>query len=446
MSADEQAVLDRGRVAGSDETPGSARVAPSTGARWFVAAVLGLALTLRIGVVVADDGYQPINDSLHFDLLATSLANGDGFQPALFGLPGPSAYRAPLYPASLAAVYAVAGDHSWKAGRLANAAIGTVLVLLIGVVASQLWGRKAAAVALVLAAVHPTLLLHGSSLMSEPLMATLVMASLAAALRHRSKPVGFEWAVAAGALAGLATLTRETGFLLVAAIALLVWTGRRARAQLVPSAVVLLAALAVVAPWTIRNAARFDTFVPVSTSGGYSFAGTFNDTARHNPTDPAIWVPPETDPRLAAAMGALEQPDEVSLDRVLREEALTYARDNPGYLLEVVFWNTVRFFDLNGPRAALEYSSYVPYPIGLARAAVYASWFTGALGVVGLLTGAGKRWPVALWAFPALAFGLHVVLSANIRYRALLEPFTVLLAAFAVTQIHTRLPARSPQR
>jgi hypothetical protein len=47
---------------------------------YVVVGLLGLALLLRIIVVVAiHDTYVPLNDALHFDEIATSVANGDGY-------------------------------------------------------------------------------------------------------------------------------------------------------------------------------------------------------------------------------------------------------------------------------------------------------------------------------------------------------------------------------
>lgn len=410
-------------------------------ARWFVVGVLAAAAIVRTVVVLADDGYQPINDALHFDLLATSIADGEGYQPALFDLPGPSAYRAPLYPTTLAAVWAVAGDHSYTAGRIANGLIGTALVAAVGIVATQLWGRRTGAAALVLAAISPTLILHGSSLMSEPLLALLIVATTAAALEHR-RHGGIRWAVLAGVLAGGAALTRETGFLLLPGVALLLWQRPPGAPRWRAPVLAVAACLAAVAPWTIRNAVQLDTFVPVSTSGGYSFAGTYNETAMDNPRDPAIWIPPQNDPALAEVMRGLEDPTEVELDEVLRRESIAFVKDHPGSLPKVAFWNTVRFFDLQGSRSAVEYAQFVPYSPRLTRVAVYGSWVMGLLAVGALGIGAARRTPLGTWVFPVLAFVLHIALSANIRYRATLEPFTVLLAAFMVAQLVQHRPTR----
>jgi hypothetical protein len=87
-------------------------------------------------------------------------------------------------------------------------------------------------------------------------------------------------AAAAGALFGLATLTRELALYLVPLV--LLWmvrpwavgatsVGTRivlSRNRLVGAGALLLATVITIAPWTLRNAIVFRAFVPVSTMGG----------------------------------------------------------------------------------------------------------------------------------------------------------------------------------
>ena len=406
---------------------------------WIVIVIVLLALFVRLGAVVADSSYEPANDALHFDLIATSLASGSGYGDAfLLGAEGPSAYRAPLYPATLAAVYAVFGDHSWTAGRVANALIGTALVALLGLVAFQLWGRRVGLVALGLGAIHPTLVLFGSGLQLEPLLAALLLASLACALQHRRQPWGLRWPLAAGVALGLAVLTRETGIVMLPVIVWLVWPRGGQRAWAAPAVLVTVAA-AVVIPWTARNAVVLDSFVPVTTSGGYTLAGTYNRTSMDDPQNPGVWIPPERDPAMLDAVLALDHPDEVELDKSLRREAIDFALDHPSYVVSVVFWNAVRLFDLQGPTHALYYGQFLPYPQGLTRASVYASWLLGIAALVGLATKSVRRAAGAVLAFPLMVTVVLCLVSGEIRYRAVIEPFTVMFAAAGIVAIFDRL-------
>jgi 4-amino-4-deoxy-L-arabinose transferase-like glycosyltransferase len=415
-------------------------ILPSTRkGRWLVLGILVLAFVLRGGYVIAsEDWYEPATDAEHFDKIATSIANGDGYGPAL--LPpatGDSALRAPLYPATLAAVYFVAGDHDWTAGRMVNALLGTVIVALIGLIAAQIWSRRVATVAMALAAIYPTLILIGSGLQLEPLLVTLSLAAVAAALQHRRSPRGLLWPIVCGILLGLAVLTRELGFLLIPSLVWLLWTGtpRWSRRALTAPVVFLVAAFLVVLPWTIRNTLTFEKFVPVSTGAGYGLAGTFNETAMEDGSHPAQWIQPVEDPRMAVVMLERRRPTEVELDDDLRSEVIDVIREHPVYPLKAIVWGTQRLFDLDGG----EYSTtvivaYVPYSKSLTRVSVLASYLVFALAIVGAFLKSARRAPFALWLIPILLYAFIVItLPASIRYRASMEPYFVLLASLTLT-------------
>jgi 4-amino-4-deoxy-L-arabinose transferase-like glycosyltransferase len=72
-------------------------------------------------------------------------------------------------------------------------------------------------------------------------------------------------------LAGLAALTRPAHlFFLPLGALLIVWRGRRGVA-LVQAAVFCVAASAVIAPWTLRNASTYGRFVLIASEGGVTF-------------------------------------------------------------------------------------------------------------------------------------------------------------------------------
>jgi len=118
--------------------------------RWAFAAILVLALVLRLGYVAVTPDYRIVHDARDYDVHARSIASGHGF--ALLG-PGPTrktAFRPPAYPVLLAGVYSL-GGHKWKdthgrilPGRIANALVGTAVVALIGVLCMQLFDRRVA--------------------------------------------------------------------------------------------------------------------------------------------------------------------------------------------------------------------------------------------------------------------------------------------------------------
>jgi 4-amino-4-deoxy-L-arabinose transferase-like glycosyltransferase len=413
--------------------------------RWLVVAILVIALVVRVGLALAiRHSYVPKNDAANFDSMARSLSSGHGFGRALVPPSvGRTAFRAPLYPIVLAAAYLVFG-HGLTVGLLENAVIGVALVAMIGLVASQLWGRRVALVALVVAAGHPTLMLFGTSLQLEPMLATLALAAIAAALQYRRSHGQAGWLVASGVLVGLAILTREVGIALLPPVAWLIWTTdrnpasdrprRTLRGLAAPALAVLLSVL-VVAPWTIRNAVELHAVVPVTTTGGIGLAGTYNQTSYSNKTYPAIWIPAYVDPAIKQTILANPDRSEVQLDKEYRRAAIDFVRKHPGYVPKVLFWNTVRMFDFRGTPDAVFTAQYIPYPHGLTVLSVFASYMLELLAIAALFLPMTRRAPKSVWLFPVLACLIILVLSGNIRYRASIEPFTVLLASVTIARI-----------
>lgn len=443
-----------------DASPGApdrSVLPPTKRGRWLVVAVLLLALLARVAAVAQSVGwYEPRTDALHFDYTASSIASGDGYGYAIvppndIAQKEPTALRAPAYPYALAAVYVVFGEHSWTFGRLLNAGFGTLAVALLGVVVAQVWNRRMAWIAMAMAAVHPALLVVGASLQLEPLLASMILATLAAALAHRRRPRGLLWPVVAGVCAGTAVLTRETGFLALPPVAWLIWTSAAdggpakptwSRRALVPPLVTVACAVAVVLPWTIRNAVVLDEFVPVTTSSGIGLSGTFNESSMNDEENPAQWRVPESDPALLELMLSLDDPTEVEVDRALRSASIDLIREHPGYLLKATFYNTQRLFDLDGGRYARDTAKYIPYSEGLLDLAIVASYVLYVLAIAGICFRRRilAQAPGALWAVPVLLLVfIAVLLPANIRYRYLLEPFFIMLAVPVVAMVVDRI-------
>jgi 4-amino-4-deoxy-L-arabinose transferase-like glycosyltransferase len=393
----------------------------------------------------------PQTDAQQFDLLASRLSEHHTFGNApQAGMIGPTALRAPLYPLFLAGIYTVFGAGSWTWGLVANAVLGAVAVGLLGVVATQLLGRRVGLVAMLIAAVHPAMVLTGTSLQLEPLLTCLCLGGLAAALQHRRAPRGLLWPIVAGAGLGLGMLTREQAFFFLPAVAWLLLTaggrGPRWRDAGAWRAIGATAAAAVlvVIPWTIRNAHELHAFVPVTTSAGFGLAGTYNATSEASTSNPSMWIPPYNDPTMAQAILDLHDPTEVRMDALLRRLSFDVVQDHPAYPLKVMAWNTVRGFDLDGGDYTRLIAPYLPYPHWLLDPAIFAGWLTLALAAVGACTRRIRQVPLAVWAIPA-ATTLFMILTLpfSIRYRALLEPFFVVLTAAAVVTAIDRWRARA---
>ncbi|MEY2565775.1 MAG: hypothetical protein QOE35_304 [Actinomycetota bacterium] len=401
--------------------------------------LLGLALAVRVVVALADRNIRLVDDPADYHRLAVSLAHHHSFGPSVLAAGGgPTAFRPPLYPLFLGAVYAVAGV-SVGAALVAQAVLGVVVVALVGILGWQLWGRRAGLVALGLAAVYPPLILVGGSLLSESVALPLELGVLAAVLEaRRTGRHVTRWAAVAGVLLGLAVLARPTNGVLAVPLALLLW-GRPllARRTLAPLAAAAGLAVVVVVPWTIRNTEAFDRVVLVSTSNSFVVGGVYNRTADHDSRHPALWRPPTAVPGLAPLF---HDPtlDEAELAKRVDDAGRRYIRAHPGYLARSVFWNGARLFDLTGPDQALDAAR----PLGYGRTAAdvwLAGYALGAvLAVIGVAVGALRGTPRAFWLTALLFVAVTIPTLGTSRYRAPVEPFILLLAAFTITHLINR--------
>jgi 4-amino-4-deoxy-L-arabinose transferase-like glycosyltransferase len=402
-------------------------------------AVLGLALAVRLAALAATRGYVPIHDDrayLRHALALERLHRYPIFRDGHHAVP--TAYRPPGFPVFVAAAHTVLGGNTMAdtlSPRLAQCALGVALVALVGIVATRLFDRRTALVAMTLAALSPVLVVFGSSLISEPLFTALLLAAVAAALRARAAPQAIGWAVLAGVAAGAAALTRSEGLLILPAVALMAW---RPRSPVAPVAVVLVG-IAVVAPWTVRNARVLHAFVPVSTETGNTLAGTYNDLSANDPLTPAAWH----DPRLSGlypAVRAAHRYSEAGLDRALEHAAVQYVTDHPLYPLRVAVHNAGRLTGL----APTSWSAWSLHTVSLSpRAGTLvrmALLLTTLLALVGAFSRRARRLPVGWWLTGVVLAAPTLMVNAEQRFAVPLQPWLILLAALPISAALDRVP------
>jgi 4-amino-4-deoxy-L-arabinose transferase-like glycosyltransferase len=422
---------------------------PLSSAAWLI---LLLALLLRVGYMVATPDYVLVHDALDYDKAAKSIARGDGWPYSR--VPGrETAFRPPAYPVLLAGVYKVTGvEHGTQHDRVVPARIlgivlGTLIVLMTGVVARQLWGRKVSLLAMAGAAVYIPLILVGASVMSEPLFALLLLGALAAAIQHRRSTHRWRWVVLAGVLAGLTCLTRANALVLLLPLGLAVWTVRprfTVRALAAPALLVVLALLTI-SPWTIRNAVTFHRFIPVSTQLGSALAGTYNDQARLDKDNPASWRAIFHIPEFNDIYARIDQTPEPVVEDELRARSKAYIRKHPGYVLTVAWWSTRRMLDLGGLGWSRHTAGTISVPPDWALAGVICFWAFALLAVAGAFTKLARRTPMFVWLIPILLYLSVVFLVVETpRYRTGIDPFIVMLAALALRRALPGAADREP--
>jgi 4-amino-4-deoxy-L-arabinose transferase-like glycosyltransferase len=414
-------------------------------------ALLGVGLgafVVRLAVVVLTPSYVPIHDDRSYAAHALVLLV-TGHYPVVH-LPGhvvqAASYRPPGWPAVLWVLWQITGPGT-TAARVLLAVLGSLVAVLVLLIAQRLFGRRAGVVAGVLAALCPPLIAVGASLESETFFSVLVLGAVLAALASRA---GGERAralvAAAGVLVGMAALTRTNGLALVPVVAILAAHGelRSARTWLT-GAVALLAAVCVIAPWTLRNARDLHAFIPVSTETGNTLAGTYDATAARSG---GRWI----DPRPHGVYPAIFRADRSSpqLDAALTSASLRYAARHPIYPAEVVVRNTGRFMGLAGP----DWIGFSLVTMSLrgddAAAIVWLGLLlTVGLGLAGAVLARGQRVPRALWGVPVALWLSAALVNGELRLATPMLPFLCILGGLALVRLseqHPIMRVRLPER
>jgi 4-amino-4-deoxy-L-arabinose transferase-like glycosyltransferase len=192
------------------------------------------------------------------------LSDGGTIRPTLIRLPG--------YPGFLAAMFRIFGQEHYRAVMIAQALIDTNTCLVIAALALELKNARAAKAAYLLAALCPFTAMYAAAPLSETLAIFCTAHALyygARALKalQRQERGWLMWPVAGLWTAAAIYMRPDDGIILPAiAMALLAILLRSPRRQqvVIAGVVYLAAALAPLAPWTVRNKRVFHVFQPLA--------------------------------------------------------------------------------------------------------------------------------------------------------------------------------------
>ena len=209
---------------------------------FVVACALRLAWQLHVGFYEDPRTWE-------YDGIARNLLTGAGYTYPFLGVDWIT-FGTPGYPVVLAILHWLSGgpDRYLLVG-VAQVVMSASLALVAWSLAIRLTGRTAAAIACIVVAVHPALILYAAEvheLTFESLLAGLVLIGVIDAVHDTS----LKHAIRVGVVAGVTALTRPT-LALFAALGIAALTLRRPRT---PRLISLVLLLALAAPWTIRNA------------------------------------------------------------------------------------------------------------------------------------------------------------------------------------------------
>ena len=238
-----------------------------------------LGLVVRAYVVV-NPVANPADDSHAYYAISKALYEegsfgGPEFQDSSDWSPG-----APFLYA--AAFYATGGAREGTA-RIVEALLGVATILVVFALGWRLGGRDlgrwVGLFAAFAVAVYPPFLHTTGELMSEPPAMLTLPAAILAFLWAGEKRSTWAW-LAPGFLFGLTAMFRPEYLLVGGAFVVLAairgWRSSGWRLGLAGAAVLLVALVLPILPWTIRNIVVLDRVVPISTGGGKAlYVGTY---------------------------------------------------------------------------------------------------------------------------------------------------------------------------
>ncbi|HWE36649.1 MAG TPA: hypothetical protein VG406_08785 [Isosphaeraceae bacterium] len=240
--------------------------------RYLLVFLMVLAVAGRAGAVLALRSHRVPRSTYEHGEIAANLLAGRGFAVTFLGAEGPTSQQAPSYPVLVAAAYAMGGVGTPRALlilELGQAALGALLVLgawkLARAVAPD--RPRAAPIAALVVAVHPTLVYSATHVQVATLATTLLVWTLASAYGLRRD----RGAIGTGLLLAALALTDPILALVAPGVAWAVVSRRGWRGALRPLGLIALTATLAVAPWIARNYRVHGELVLIKSTFGYAF-------------------------------------------------------------------------------------------------------------------------------------------------------------------------------
>jgi Dolichyl-phosphate-mannose-protein mannosyltransferase len=371
--------------------------------RWLAMLTVG-GLLLRLPLIFLPP--EPLFDFRFYYLHGQMLARGEGYGGYIFYPPGQSAWLSlwiRLFGSNLHMLTAVGCVLS----------LATIWIMYAGFAR---YSRAAAMWASAVVALYPSIVICSGTLAHETLQIFL-SAVLFYLMGEASRRFSLWLLMLCGMVAGLAALVRPTFVVVPILIGLAFWiSGQRFWRSAAAGAVILLASLAVIAPWTWRNYERFHALALVSTNLGVTLL-----SSNHAQSD-GIWM--ET-------MDIGKDLDPINQDKLQRRMAMEYIAADPARFLLNTFKRIVYMWgeDTEIPDMAYGSTPWFGQKIRQAlRAVVQLFWVLFAVAVC-----LGSRRFAHTWTFreapvwwalllAALIFCTHAIIEPSARHHLAIIP------------------------
>ena len=388
--------------------------------RLFLWPIVLLALLLRVAVVAitahSHTAHWFYNEATELGCLADSLLSGHGFSSPFGGSTGPSAFLAPGYPIFIAGIFSVFGTYSMTSAvviMLIQACFGAATVLVLMRLTDRCFGALAANIAGLVWAVSLPLLFF-AIIFWETSFSTLMLVSLPLlALRTAERPVTSRWMLM-GALSLLALSVNPT--LITVIFCCFVWAAWSSHSFAKSGLwITVLVYTLIFSLWPLRDYRVLHTFIPLRDNLGYELwqgnrpesNGFFDQDLHPNRSHSEL----------------LEYQSMGEINYMHRKGELAKA---------AIAANKPRFFALTAKRFVSFWAGSGPASVFLMVLYAVCSTIAGLAGLA-LLWRDNRRFAL-LFLGPLLLFPLPYYIShPDFRFRSVLDPLLIALAAYALT-------------
>jgi 4-amino-4-deoxy-L-arabinose transferase-like glycosyltransferase len=395
-----------------------------------------VALALRLAVVplLYQQQLDPQRDHWPFGYeagrIARSIVQGRGFSSPLFAETGPTAWMPPVFPYILAGIFKVAGVYTAASAVLAlslNALLSALVCVPIFSFARRSFGERVGTWSGWAWAFFPYAIYFPADRIWETYLTTLLLSVLFLLTLQLEDSGGTGTWAGYGALWGMLALTSAVALSVMPALWGWICVRRHQKKMrwMGPIAAALLALLAVVLPWCVRNYRTFHQFIPLRDTLGLELRVGNNGETAH-------WFPRMIGPwHSETEWSEFQRAGEAAYMEEKKQQALEYIKSHPGWFLRVsarrALYLWTGYWSLSGEYLNRENLDplNIPFCSAVTLLGLYGLWRA-------LQQDAAAAFPylLVLLFFPAIYYVTH----PEVWYRRPIDPQVVVLAVYGLAE------------
>lgn len=383
--------------------------------------ILFVALLLRIVFILVflkEKLYW--DDEFAYDRLAIQLIE----QRAYVNEEGArTAFRAPGYPIFLALNYLLFGRHFWTI-RMVQAFVDCLTLILIFLIARQMFNQKVAIIAGMLYAIYP-LFIYTSSTFFPTTLSVFFLALFIFLLMQIEQNGTTILLILLGMVAGLSVLTVPTFLpsVLLAMFWLFFHLNQASRPTARPISIIMLLMIVMLLPWIIRNYLVFNQPFLIATNSGYNFWMGNNPWATPT-TGNSIAFPDSLARKLSQAKSEVEQ------EKIFYQDAFQYIKKNSGKFIALTFKKALNLWQFYPTPA----TGYKMLPTLSKLMSIFSYGPVLLLAIFGLIISwREKKKYVLLFILLFLSFTIsYAFFITKARFRLPLDPYLIILAGVTI--------------